>query len=186
MFNLNLNTPAYQSQINAQQAFISDLTSKVFEAAQKVTQLNLQLAQDMLEDLSTTHHQLLQAQGLAGLASAATSQAHPIAERLRNYQQNLTGVVAGANAELTRTAESHLPDLSRASSDVAEEVVKRASEEIDKASQRSREVVDKLDESARRGVEAISQGAKQAQGQPRSQPRPPGANAGQGQSPRPS
>lgn len=187
MFNALFNNsiaPAFQSQLKAQQEFYADLSRKMFQAAQQVSQLNLQLAQDLAEDMSNTGHQIMQAQGAAEVASAAAAQAYPITEKLRNYRQNLTSVVAGTSAELTKTAESHLPEISSKAAEVANEVTKRASDEIDKASQRSRETVEKMEESARRTADAMTDSRKQAKTPP-PPPRPASANPAQGQPQRP-
>lgn len=182
LFN-NAIAPAFQSQLKAQQDFYAELSKKVFQAAQQVSQLHLQLAQDLVEDLGNTSHQIMQARGATDIASAAAAQAYPFTEKLRNYQQNLTSVIAGTNAELTKTAESHLPAISNKAAEVAEEITKRASEEIDKASQRSRETVEKMEESARRSTEALSESRKQQARAPTPRPNSTPNQGGQPQRP---
>ena len=149
-------TPAIKNHLEVQLAFFTDLSKKAFDTVQRFSELNLQLAQELLEDATNTNHQLMQAKNITEFASAATTQAHPTTEKLRNYQQRVTNLVANANAELTKTAESHMPEASRTAAAVADEVVKRASEETEKATQRQREVMDRLSESARRGIAGMS------------------------------
>lgn len=150
-------SPALKSHLEVQMAFLSDWSRKVFDSAQRLSELNLQLAQDLAEDLRDTGQQLMQAKTLTELASAATVQAHPATEKVRNYQQRLSNLVAHANADLTKTAEHHLPDASRTAAAVADELVRRAAEETDKAAQRQREAIERMNESARRGIDGMAQ-----------------------------
>lgn len=150
-------TPALKSHMEVQMSFFTDLTKKMFDTAQRFSELNLQLAQELLEDATSTQHQLMQAKDLTELASAAAAQAHPATEKMRNYQQRLGNLVANANAELTRSAESHMPDASRTAAAVADELVRRASEETEKATQRQREAIERMNESARRGIDGMAQ-----------------------------
>lgn len=146
-----------KSHMEVQLSFINDLSRKMFDTAQRISQLNLNLAQDLVQEANTTNSHLVGARDVAEFASVATTQLHPAAEKLRNYQQQLTNVVANGNVELTRTAEQHLPEASRTAAAVADELVRKASEETEKATQRQRDAIDRMNESARRGVDGASQ-----------------------------
>ncbi|HEV7815195.1 MAG TPA: phasin family protein [Janthinobacterium sp.] len=156
--------------MDVQLAFVTDLSKKLFDTAQRISQLNLNLAQELIQEAATTNHNLVAAKDVTEFASVATTQVHPAAEKMRNYQQQLTNLVANANVELTRTAEQHIPDASRTAAAVADELVRKASEETEKATQRQREVIDRMHESARRGIDGTSQQSQgQAQGRASSQ-----------------
>lgn len=156
-------TPALKSHLEVQMAFLSDWSRKIFDSAQRLSELNLQLALDLAEDVRSTGQQLMQAKSLTELASAATIQAHPAAEKVRHYQQRLSNLVTNANADLTKTAEHHIPDASRTAAAVADELVRRAAEETEKATQRQRDALDRLNESARRGIDGMAQTLKAGQ-----------------------
>ncbi|HAT29799.1 MAG TPA: hypothetical protein DCW29_02785 [Janthinobacterium sp.] len=161
-------TPAIKSHMDAQLSFAHDLSRKMFDTAQKIGNLNLQLAQGLIEDITTTTHQLLSSSDAGEFASILSTQMQPCAERLRAYQQHLSNLLANANVELTKTAESHIPEASRTASAVADELVRAASEETEKATQRQRAVIEKMNEAARRGVDGMSQsrlGQNPGQGQ---------------------
>lgn len=158
-------TPAVKSHIDVQLSFFTDLCKKVFDTAQKIGELNLQLAQEMVQEMTNTNQQLMAAKDPAEFASVATTQVHPTAEKLRNYQQCLSSLLANSNVELTRTAESHMPEASRTAAAVADELVRTASEETEKATQRQREALEKMNESARRGIDSMSRNLSQTQGQ---------------------
>lgn len=159
-------TPAIKSHLEVQLAFFTELTRKLFDTAQKISELNLQLAGGLIEEMTTAHHQMIGAKDPAEFASVAASQTHAAAERMRNYQQRLSNVAANANVEITRTAENHLPEASRTAAAVADEMVRKASEETEKASQRQRAAMEKMNESARRGIDGMMQGQSRPQGQP--------------------
>jgi phasin family protein len=165
-------TPAVKSHMDVQLAFATDFSKKLFDTAQRVSQLNLNLAQELFQEMSTTNHNLVAAKDFAEFASVATTQVHPAAEKLRHYQQQLTNLVANTNAELTRTAEAHMPEASRTAAAVADELVRKASEETEKATQRQRDVIDRMNESARRGIDGASQ---QTQGRVPNQPQGQGS-----------
>jgi phasin family protein len=158
-------TPAVKSHLDVQLSFANDYSKKLFDAAQNISQLNLNLAQELFQEMATTGRHLIAAKGIAELASVAATPLYPATEKLRNYQQQLTNLVAGSNVELTKTAEAHLPEASRTAKAVADELVRAASEESEKASQRQREVIDRMSESARRGVNALQQNQGLAQSQ---------------------
>jgi phasin family protein len=158
-------TPAIRSHMEVQLAFLTDLFRKAFDTAQKVTELNMRLAQELIEEMTSANHHLLATRDATEFASVATTQIHPSIEKLRNYQQRLSNVLANANVEMTRTAESHLPEASRTAAAVADEIVRAASAETDKASQRQRAAIDRMNEAARRGGNGVEQPHNRGLGQ---------------------
>jgi phasin family protein len=158
-------TPAVKDHMDVQLSFFTDLSKKMFDTAQKVSELNLQLAQELVADMTACNQQLMSAKDPTEFASVASTQIQPCAEKLRNYQQRLSNLIANANAELTRTAETHMPEASRTAAAVADELVRTATEETEKATQRQRAVIDKMNESARRGIDGLTQGMNRGAGQ---------------------
>ncbi|MET3131514.1 phasin family protein [Oxalobacteraceae bacterium GrIS 1.11] len=150
-------TPAVKSHMDVQLSLATDLYRKMFDTAQKISGLNLHLAQDMLEHMHSTSHQLMAAKDAAEMTSILSSQLHPCADKLRTYQQQFSSLLADANADLSKAAETHIPEASRTAAAVADELVRAASEETEKAAQRQREVIEKMHESARRGVDGLLQ-----------------------------
>lgn len=150
-------TPAIRSHLEVQLAFMTDLLRKAFDAAQKISELNLRLAQELIEEMTSTNHQLMATRDATEFATIASNQIHPSVEKLRNYQQQLSNLMANANAEMSRTAEAHLPEASRTAAAVADEIVRAASEETEKATQRQRAAIDRMNESARRTSNGMDQ-----------------------------
>jgi phasin family protein len=157
-------TPAMRKHMEVQMTFINELSRKMFDAAQKISELNMQVAQELLEEFSNTNQQLITANDPGQFASIASNQIQPTTERLRNYQQRISSLMANANAELTRTTESHMPEASRSASALADELVRTASEQTEQASQRQRQALERMNQSAGRGTNGMGQGRNEGGG----------------------
>lgn len=131
-------TPAIQDYMNAQVALLADMSGRTFHSVQKINELNFRIAQAMLKDSFKSVQQVLTAQDPVEAVSIVAAQAHPAAEKLREYQQGLTSIAAGVQVELARAAESHVPHTSRTAAAVADEVARRAAEATEQATQRQR------------------------------------------------
>lgn len=136
--------PALKSHLDAQFSFMADLSKKMFDGIQRVGQLNVQVAQTVMEEAINSTHQLIESNTATDYLSIAASQMQPAAEKVRAYQQHLTNISAGVQVELSRTAEQHVPEATRTAAAVAEEVVRRGVEETDKVIQRQRAASEKM------------------------------------------
>ncbi len=151
-------TPAMRSHMEVQLAFLTDLSRKMFDAIQKISELNMQIAQQLMVEVTDTNRQLLVAKNPSEFAALAATQIHPTTEKLRQYQRQLSNVMANAGAEMTKTAENHMPEASRTATAVADELVRTASEQTEKASQRQREVMERMNQAARRDTNGAAPG----------------------------
>ena len=136
--------PALKSHLDAQFSFMADLSKKMFDGIQRVQQLNVQVAQTVMEEAINSTHQIIESNSATEYLSVAASQVQPVAEKVRAYQQHLSNIAAGVQVELSKTAETHVPETTRTAAAVAEEVVRRGAEETDKATQRQKAVFEKL------------------------------------------
>lgn len=143
MFTTSVS-PALKSHLQAQLHFAADLSRKFVDTAQQVSELNLRLSQEMLEEFNKTHQQVLSARAPGEFLALAVGQMRPGGDKLQHYQQQLSRVIANANVELNRTAETHIPETSRTAAAFADEVVRKAAEETEKASQRQRDLIEKM------------------------------------------
>src|ERR1700737_810149 len=103
-------TPAFKAHMEAQFSLFTDMSGRLFNAAQKISELNIQVAQRVMEDSLANAHQGLVAQNPYEAFSISASQALPAAEKVRAYQQHLTNIAAGMQVDLVKTAESHMPE----------------------------------------------------------------------------
>ncbi len=137
-------TPALKSYLDAQMSTITDMSKRLFGSAQKLNELNIQVAQSLMEETITVVHQLMEAEDSTEFISIAASQVEPAAEKVRAYQQHLTNIAVGTNVELSKAAEEHISETTKTAKAVADEVAKKASEETEKATQRQRAAMEKL------------------------------------------
>jgi phasin family protein len=121
--------------MDAQFAFFSDVSKKLFDGIQRVNELNVQVAQTVMDETINNSQQLVQADSAHEYLAVAVGQIQPTPEKLRAYQQQLNNIVAGVQVELSKTAENHVPDTVRTAAAFAEDVVRRGDEEAEKASQ---------------------------------------------------
>lgn len=157
-------SPAARAHIEAQYSLFTDMSRKIFDSAQKINELNIQVAKTMMEETLNSTQQVLVAKDPLEALSVATSQAQPTAEKIRAYQQHLNNIAAGAQVDLARSAESHVPQTSRTAAALADEVARTASEQTEQATQRQRAVMEKLTNpiAPNKAGDSKGQGASQA------------------------
>ncbi len=136
--------PALKSYIESQLVFMTELSIKMCDSVRKVSELNLRLAQQLIDDGVASSRQLINTADPVEFASAAMAVSQPMAERLRHYNQQLLSLLAGTQVELTRTAESHIPETSRNAAAMADELVRKASEETERATERQRSAIERM------------------------------------------
>jgi phasin family protein len=122
-------TPAIRSHLDAQVAFLNDMSKSWSRSIQNIVEANIQLSQTLLEETNIASQQLLTTTRPTEALSAAASRAQPAAEKIRAYQHHLSRVVADSQVELARVAEQHVPQTSRTAKSLADEVARAASEE---------------------------------------------------------
>src|SRR5438067_6180051 len=124
--------PAVRTHVDAQTAFLNDMSKSVFKSFQQMVDLNIQLFQTMLEESTLASKQVLSADRQTELLSAATSRAQPATDKLRAYQQHIARLAADAQAELARVTEQHVQNTSRTARALADEVARDASEQTER------------------------------------------------------
>jgi phasin family protein len=122
-------TPAVRSHLDAQVAFLNDMSKSWSRSIQNIIDANIQLSQTLLEESNIAGQRLLTTNHPTEAISAAASRAHPAAEKIRAYQQHLSRVVADSQVDLARVAEQHVQETSRTARTLADEVARVATEE---------------------------------------------------------
>jgi phasin family protein len=122
-------TPAVRSHLDAQVAFLNDMSKSWSRSIQNIVDANIQLSQTLLEESNIAGQQLLTTNHPTEAISAAAARAQPAADKLRAYQQHLSRVVADSQVDLARVAEQHVQETSRTAKTLADEVARAASEE---------------------------------------------------------
>jgi phasin family protein len=121
--------PAVRSHLDAQMAFLNEMSKSWTRSLQHMVELNIQLTQTLLEETNITGQQLLTTNRPVDAISAAASRAQPAAEKLRAYQHHISRALADSQAELAQVAEQHVQQTSRTARTLADEVARAASEE---------------------------------------------------------
>jgi phasin family protein len=128
----NSVTPAVRTHMEAQMAFLNDMSKSLFRSFQHLCDLNIQLTQTMLEETTMATQQALTADRQTDVIGAAASRAQPATEKLRAYQQHVSRVAADAQVELARVTEQHVQETTRTARALADEVARVASEETER------------------------------------------------------
>jgi phasin family protein len=120
------NNPALRGQLESQVNFLTEFTQKSYDSMRKVSELNMHLAQQMIEDTMNMGRSMMSCSDPFQMTSAAMNQLQPATEHLRSYQQQLMGVLAGVQQELARSTESGISQASRSASALADDMVRSA------------------------------------------------------------
>lgn len=146
-------TPAVRSHLDAQMAFLNDLSKAVFHSFQQLCNLNIQLVQTMLEETAMAAQQMCTADR-ADVLGAAAARVHPATEKLRAYQQHVSRVAADAQVDMARVTEQHVQETARTARALADEVARAASEETERSIHSQQETMRKFTDPFR-GAESV-------------------------------
>lgn len=133
------DTPAVRAHLNAQTAFLNDMSKSLSRSFQEICQLNIQLGQTMLEESTLIGQQLLTTERPTDIISATAGRAHPASEKLRSYQQHLSRVTADSQVEFAKVAEQHVQETSRTARALADQVANTTVEQADRAARHQEE-----------------------------------------------
>lgn len=182
-------TPAVRSHMDAQTAFLNDMSKSMFRSFQQMCDLNIQLVQTLVEEGTLTSQQLLSTDRQSQMLSAASARAQPTTEKLRAYQQHISRLAADSQVELARVTEQHLQNTTRTGRALVDEVARTTTEEAERNIRKQQEAMRNVaDPFARPNGEArASAGGSDAEPQRGQQGMPQGGQqAGSGQGSRPS
>jgi phasin family protein len=118
--------------MDAQTAFLNDMSKSMFRSFQQMCDLNIQLVQTMLEESTLASKHLLSADRQTELLTAASARAQPATEKLRAYQQHISRLAADSQVELARVTEQHVQNTTRTARALVDEVARTAAEETER------------------------------------------------------
>lgn len=151
-------TPAAKTHLEAQLSFFNDLSKSLFRTVQQYSDLNIQLAQTLLEETTQAGQQVITTHRPTEALAAAAAHAQPTAEKLRAYQQHLSRIAADTHVDLSKVAEEHVQETSRTARALADEVARVTSEEAEKTLRSHQDAVEKFTDPFR------ADGARQPRG----------------------
>jgi phasin family protein len=103
--------PLMRSGIDAQLELMTEFTRRSYEAARKLSELNLHFAQQMMQDATDVGRNMLGCSNPVQMAAVAARFVQPVSEHMRHYQQ-LFGVLSGVQRDMTRTVQTLAPQAS--------------------------------------------------------------------------
>lgn len=125
-------TPAVRSHMDAQTAFLNDMSKSVFRSFQHMCDLNIQLVQTLVEESTLAGKQILGVDRQTEMFNAASVRAQPTTDKLRAYQQHISRLAAEAQVELARVTEQHVQNTSRTARALVDEVARTTAEETER------------------------------------------------------
>lgn len=155
-------TPAVRTHLDAQTAFMNDVSKSLFQSFQQMCNLNIQLVQTMLEETALAGQQILTAERQTEVLSAAASRAQPATEKLRAYQQHISRLAADTQVDFARVTEEHVQNTTRTARQLADEVARNASDETQRGLRQGQDTLQRF-------VDPFSAGNGQDRGHERSQ-----------------
>ena len=137
-------TPAAKTHMEAQLSFFNDMSKSLFRTVQQYSDLNIQLAQTLLEESTTAGQHVITSHRPTEAIAAAAAHAQPTAEKLRAYQQHLSRIAADTQVDLSKVAEEHVQETSRTAKALADEVARVTSEETEKTLRNQQDAVERF------------------------------------------
>lgn len=141
---MNAPTPALQSHLAAQVSLLTGITGKMVDALHRITELNIKLLQQLVDDSMAASRQVVASSGPAECCAAMVAGSVPASEHMRAYQQQVMSVLAGTQVELSRTAEHSIPEASRAASAVADDMVRRSTQATERLAAEQRSALERM------------------------------------------
>jgi len=111
-----------KTQIDAIQAF----GSTVFQATEKLAQLNVAASRDLLQGSADAAHSLLSAKDPQDATAIAGTLAQPSAEKLASYSRSAYSIASAASAELSKIFEAQLAEGHRKLTELIDTAAKSA------------------------------------------------------------
>ena len=158
--------PAVRSHLDAQIAFLNELSQTMSRSLQQVFQLNMQIGQTLIEEASGTAQRMLTAEHPTEALSAAASQAQPATDRLRVYRQQLSQLAATTQVDLVRVTEQHVQQTSRTARALADDVTRAMVEDTEKNLRQQEEAVQDARDAFKQEAQRSTAGADGAAGKP--------------------
>ncbi len=153
-------TPAAKTHMEAQLSFFNDMSKSLFRTMQQYSDLNIQLAQTMLEESTKAGQQMITSHRPTEAFAAVAAHAQPTAEKVRAYQQHLSRIAADTQVDLSKVAEEHVQETSRTAKALADEVARVTSEETEKTMRSHQDALEKFSDP----FTSYSDGMRQSRG----------------------
>lgn len=134
------------------------LTQKAFESVEKLVELNMQVAKTSLTEAADSTQAMLSVKDMQELMALQATMLQPAAEKATAYSRHVYDIVAGANADLTKTAEATMADSQKKVMTLVDTAVKNAPA----GSENAMALVKSAVAAANNAMESVQKATKQA------------------------
>jgi len=124
--------PAVRTHLDAQTAFMNELSRTYSDSLQQLVQLNMQLGQALLQETAGAAQRMLATGQATDALAAAAAHAQPATDRLQSYRQQLSQLAAATQVDLTAVTERHGQETSRTARALADELTRVTADETGK------------------------------------------------------
>lgn len=138
------HSPAFRAHLSSHRIMLEEFYKQVFAEVQKITDLHVQMTQTFLGESTRVTQQLLSSRTSGEALSILAGQIQPAVERLRAYPRHMVDIGTQAQLDLTKSAQSHIPQATRTAQELADEVGRLAAEEAEKVAKRQMEALQTL------------------------------------------
>ena len=103
-----------------------NLTNKVFEGVEKLTNLNLQATKSIFAETQETTQKALSGKDPQDLAKLQNALAQPAAEKAQAYSRHVYEILTGTQAEFLKVAEAQFAEYSQSTQSFIDNLTKNA------------------------------------------------------------
>jgi phasin family protein len=122
MMNAEQFAAAQKANIEA----LFSLGGKAFEGAEKLLELNIQVAKQAMAEASEAASNLTQAKDVNALLAMQASMLQPAAEKAAAYGRHIYDIASSTSADISKAAESKIAELQKNGLAMADTIVKNA------------------------------------------------------------
>jgi len=152
-------TPAQFAELNKSQLdAMFALSHTLFDATEKLVDLNLAAAKATMEESAERATALMSARDVQELMALSGSLAQPTVEKMVSYSRTVYGIASGAGAEVSRIVETQVAENNKKVADLVEFATKNAPQGSEPAVSMFKSVV----AAANTAYDTFSKAAKQA------------------------
>ena len=152
-------TPAVRTYLDAQTAFMNDVSKSFFKSFHQMCELNIHFAQAMLEESTLAGQQLISAERQSDLLGTVAARSQPATDKLRAYQQHVSRLAPDAGVDIARVAEQHVQNTTRTARAVADELARNVGEDAERGLRGQQETLRQFGETLQRSGESALRAA---------------------------
>lgn len=137
-------SPALETHFETQLAFYTNLSGKFFDAVQKLSRLNIQVAKTMLEESIEGTQQAATLKTPTDLIGHLANRSKPSFAKVYAYQQHIQRIIAETQNGVSESVQTYGPESARATQALVSEAVQTVAEEAGKVAERQKEIAGTL------------------------------------------